>query len=162
MLHSKKGHEVDQKSVNGFPKIFLFAANWTFWTQKWHVHLDQLLKKNPKSLIFFVVVSFKVFQHPQVFPITWCHPPSVPLVPHCPLSSGDPYMKLSLRTWGDILLKIPSSSDNLRKNHWKMKGAKRYMKRRRCIKIISTNFFTKKNYHLGQMDHFRPKIGTAL
>ena len=120
-------------------------------------------EKKPQKFNFFVAVSFKVFQHPQAFPLTWCHPPSVPLVPHCPLSSsGDPYMKLSLRTWGDILLKIPSSSDNLRKNHWKMKGAKRYMKRRRCIKIISTNLFTKKNYHLGQMDHFRPKIGTAL
>ena len=68
MLHSEKGHEVDQKSVNGFPKIFLFAANWTFWTQKWHVYLDQLLKKNPKSLIFLLLWALKCFSIPKHSP----------------------------------------------------------------------------------------------
>ena len=136
----------------------LVCSKWDILDPKMTCASGSTIEKNPQKFNFFVVVSFRVYQHPQAFPITWCHPPSVPLVPHCPLSSGDPYMKLSLRTWGDILLKIPSSSDNLRKNHWKMKGAKRYMKRRRCIKIISTNFLPKKIIVWGKWTISGPKL----
>ena len=38
MLFNENGQEVDQNSVNGFLKIFLFAANGTFWTKNHMCH----------------------------------------------------------------------------------------------------------------------------
>ena len=41
-LNAAQWKEINQNYVNGFLIIFLFAANGTFWTQKWDVSLDPL------------------------------------------------------------------------------------------------------------------------
>ena len=137
MFCNEKGQEGDQNYANGFSKIF-FAVNGTFWTQKWHVPLDllknpskrsgenyqeilpqteqKLLKKPPQKLIFFLpVASFHVFQHLQTFPILGVTLLMSPQYHTSSLSSGVAHMKVSPRTWRDILLKIFSSINNLTK-----------------------------------------------
>ena len=44
------------------------------------------------------VYFFCLWWTSQAFAITWCHPPSVSPVPHYPLPSVDPHMKLSPKT----------------------------------------------------------------
>ena len=48
-LNVAQWEEIDQNYVNGFPIIFLLAANGTFWTQKWDVSLDLLPPPAPLS-----------------------------------------------------------------------------------------------------------------
>ena len=161
MLHSEKDHEVDQKSVNGLPKIFLFAANGTFWTQKWHVHLDQLLKKKPKSLIFCCCELSSVLASPSIphnmVPPSKC-PPSTTLPsflrwpPYEPVSQD-----LRRHTFENSFQQWQPQEEPLKDERGQEVHEKEAMH-----KNYINNIFTKNNYRLGQMDHFRPKIGTPL
>ena len=92
--------------------------NWKKLWRNYNPNWKNCWKKTLKSFFFFLpVVSFHVFQHNEAFPITWCLLSSVPIVPHCPpFLRCLPYEAVS-QDLGDILLKIPSTSDNLRKNH---------------------------------------------
>ena len=74
------------------------------------------IEKRLKSFNFFAGGKLLCVSASQVFPITWCHPPRVLPVPHCPPFFKCPLYEAVSHDFGDIFLKIPSTSDNLRKN----------------------------------------------
>ena len=144
MLRNEKGQEVHQNSVNGFSKIFLFAANETFWDHKWHVFLDLLPPPPPPN------------PNDEKLKDLWKE--------FSAKKSGENYQEIIPQIEKTVDLRRHTFENSLQQ--WpqegplKMKRANRYMKtllkgtvHENCIK----NFLNKKSYCLRQMDHFPPK-----